>query len=532
MKQSMPSRISGKGRAILALPFSRFALPLLCLLLLLTLSACSGPNAASSTAADTAGAGSEPGKRSEESASQMDAASPTETPDAHTAVLEEQAAQVVASMRTGDFASVVSLFNDELAAVLTADALQAGWDQTIEPLGAYIGHISATGEMIEDSCAVTVLEKYEGNGILVRVSFDSNDRLQGLWITYQDVSDLEVADPSSAFQEDAVPVPAVPENVTEEEILVSGNPDYPLPGILTLPDGVERPPVVILVHGSGSSDRNETLNGNAPFRDIAWGLAEQGIASIRYDKRYYVYPQAAADPSAVTIEAEVLEDVDAAIALAANDPRLDSGRIYVLGHSLGGMLTPVIADAHPELAGIISMAGSLRPLWDIVYDQNSEAAAAARPSLSEEESRLLDSQLAQVEADVQTLRQLADDGQLADPALWPDSFTDGTLLLGILLSYWSSLERTAGAHYIDNVTMPILILQGDADFQVYPDKDYSLWQSTLAGRDNAVFHLYNGLNHMMMPTQGRRDITEYAVKNTVSGEVIADIADFIFQESN
>ena len=46
-------------------------------------------------------------------------------------------------------------------------------------------------------------------------------------------------------------------------------------------------------------------------------------------------------------------------------------------------------------------------------------------------------------------------------------------------------------------------------------------------RENAVFHLYAGLNHMMMPTQGRRDLSEYAVKNTVSEEVIADIADFV-----
>ena len=80
---------------------------------------------------------------------------------------------------------------------------------------------------------------------------------------------------------------------------------------------------------------------------------------------------------------------------------------------------------------------------------------------------------------------------------------------------------------LEQISMPILILQGDADFQVYPDRDYPLWLTALEGRENAVFHLYAGLNHMMMPTQGRRDLSEYAVRNTVSEEVIADIVRFI-----
>lgn len=139
--------------------------------------------------------------------------------------------------------------------------------------------------------------------------------------------------------------------VVEEEISIEGDPAYPLAGTLTLPEGTDNPPVVILIHGSGSSDRNETISGNTPFRDIAWGLAERGIASIRYDKRYYTYPDAASDPASVTIEAEVLEDADAAIALAMADDRLDHSRVYILGHSLGGMLTPAIAASHPQLAG-------------------------------------------------------------------------------------------------------------------------------------------------------------------------------------
>ena len=308
---------------------------------------------------------------------------------------------------------------------------------------------------------------------------------------------------------------------------MSGHPDFPLSGVLTFPENAERPPVVVLIQGSGSSDRNETIYENKPFQDIAWGLAQSGIASIRYDKRYYTYPQAAA--SSVTIEAEVLEDLEAALTLAENDPRLDSERVFVLGHSLGGMLTPDIAAAHPELAGIISMAGSLRPLWEISWDQNQEAAKAARPALSDEENRLLDEQLAQVKADVETLRSLADEGSLAGLTPLPDSLNENSQLLGIPLSYWSSLERHSAMAAVGRIHLPVLILQGDADFQVNPDIDYPLWQEALAGRDNAVFHLYPGLNHLMMPTRGQRDLSEYAVRQTVSEQVIQDIAAFIMR---
>ena len=72
-----------------------------------------------------------------------------------------------------------------------------------------------------------------------------------------------------------------------------------------------------------------------------------------------------------------------------------------------------------------------------------------------------------------------------------------------------------------------MILQGDADLLVYADVDYPLWQEALAGRDNVTFCLYEGLNHLMMPTQGLRDTSEYIAPSHVREDVIADIAAFV-----
>ena len=81
--------------------------------------------------------------------------------------------------------------------------------------------------------------------------------------------------------------------------------------------------------------------------------------------------------------------------------------------------------------------------------------------------------------------------------------------------------------YVGQISQPMLILQGSADFQVYPDKDYTLWQEVLGSRDNVTFPLYDGLNHLMMPTSGLRSTADYDKENHVSQDVIDDIAAFV-----
>ena len=89
---------------------------------------------------------------------------------------------------------------------------------------------------------------------------------------------------------------------TEKEISISIGEGKELPGTLILPDGEGPFPVVVFVHGSGPSDRDETINGNKPFKDLAEGLAEKGIASYRYDKRTYVYQKEAAMDIGLTVK--------------------------------------------------------------------------------------------------------------------------------------------------------------------------------------------------------------------------------------
>ena len=127
-------------------------------------------------------------------------------------------------------------------------------------------------------------------------------------------------------------------------ITVAADADYPLPGLLTLPDGAGPFPAVLLVHGSGPQDRDEAVGPNRPFRDLAVGLADLGVASLRYDKRTFAHGKRLADAlqGRLSVEEEVIRDALCAAALLRAEPLIRPDRVYLLGHSMGGMLAPRI----------------------------------------------------------------------------------------------------------------------------------------------------------------------------------------------
>ena len=426
--------------------------------------------------------------------------------EAPEADVQARAEAVCDALLAGDYASAVDAFDENMAAQVSAEALEQGFASVLPLMGQYRGR-GAVSQTAQDGYDVLlVVERFENGNLEIQLAFDGDGRIAGLQMR-------PAAEDTEGDAEDGP--------WTEIELTVQADPAYPLGATLCLPEGgdADLPPVVLLVQGSGSSDRDEAVFQNRPFRDLAHGLAEMGVASLRYDKRTFVYPDAAGESGTdIDLRGELLDDVNACLDLLRADSRVDAQRIFVLGHSLGGMMVPAIAAENPDLAGAISMAGSLRPLWEIVYDQNQEIIEAARAGeLSEAGRAALETQVEQLEADMAVLR--GDFSGLSDDAP----------LLGISARYWKSLRDFCGMNFLDQIDLPLLILQGGADFQVSPEKDFPLWQEALAGREDVQFCLYPNLNHLMMPTTGQRNTADYVQPAHVAEEVIADVAAFVHE---
>ena len=164
-----------------------------------------------------------------------------------------------------------------------------------------------------------------------------------------------------------------------ENIVVGEGTKYPLKGILTLPeDRQTQVPAVVFVHGSGSSNMDEKVGKLTPFKDLAEGLAQLGIASVRYDKRSFAHPFKILREKIITVKEETIEDAIRATELLKRDSRIDKDNIFIAGHSMGGMLAPRIDAEGGNYKGLILMAGSPRRLEEIMLDQNEAVINSCR----------------------------------------------------------------------------------------------------------------------------------------------------------
>ena len=304
-----------------------------------------------------------------------------------------------------------------------------------------------------------------------------------------------------------------PYGFTSEDIVVNAGTEYELQGLLTIPSGVKgKVPAVVLVHGSGGHDMDETAHAYKPFKDIADYLSANGIAVLRYDKRTFTHAAKMVENiGELTIKDETIDDAIAAAELLRADDRIDSDKIYLLGHSLGGMVAPRIdAESGNLFAGIIIWAGSPRTFGEIWIDQ----AEAELLTLPEDQHALGRQQ-------IDTVKQL-----FADLPTISDAEAKEMYLLGATLYYYKDLDSHPAENYLRDMTKPILIMQGGKDFQVYADKDFAEYQRILDGKDNVTFKLYPELNHFFI-TSTTGTAAEYMKRDTVSEEVLKDITDWI-----
>ena len=310
-------------------------------------------------------------------------------------------------------------------------------------------------------------------------------------------------------------------HVITENITIGEGTEWELKGKLTLPRKAEgKVPAVVLVHGSGASDMDERIFDNRPFKEIAEHLSANGVAVIRYNKRPYTHglKMMQEGDGSFTVYHETIEDAILATEILRSDPRIDENRIFILGHSLGGVLAPRISDMGGDYAGLIIFAGSPRFLLDIMIDQQELSLI----TMEEGEAKdVVISQQNEFNEKVRSGIKLSDEEA---KAMALDEFG------GISVYYFKDLYENPVSKYLERFDRPILVMHPENDLQVYVDKDFNLYKELLAGRNNVTFKLYEGLNHLFMPSKVTdiNDImTEYKIKSRIEKQVLVDIAEWI-----
>ena len=416
---------------------------------------------------------------------------------------EALARGIVSDLAARRFDAVATRFTPQMSAALPGSKLAELWDALLAKTGAFHSIRSASTSELQAYHVVVLVCSFESSEVGLRVVLDSQGRFAGLSFV-----------PAASSIPWTQPDYAHPDSFTEQPITVGQDP-VKLNGTLTLPNGKGPFPAVVLVHGSGATDQDETVGPNKPFKDLAWGLAGRGIVVLRYNKRTFQHPESFKGAK-FTVEQESIEDARAGVTLLAARPEIDPKRIFVVGHSLGAMLAPRIAAEDGRLAGIVLMAGITRPMEDVIVEQvKYEVGLAGKPTPEG------DKQIAAVE------KMAAD---IRNPKLTPDQTVD---MLGVPMpgAYVLDLRAYDPAHTASTLKIPILVLQGARDCQVRI-ADYDGWKKALAGYPHATFHLYPNLYHLFInvPASDTTPLStpqDYEQPGHVAAEVVADIAAWI-----
>lgn len=306
--------------------------------------------------------------------------------------------------------------------------------------------------------------------------------------------------------------------MAEEKIVIGMGTEFPLKGILTLPENLEKPvPAVVFVHGSGSSNMDEKVMKLTPFKDLAEGLGNHGIASVRYDKRSFAHGRKMLKKGSLTVREEVIEDAVLASEMLKNDPRIDSEKVFIIGHSMGAMLAPRIDFEGGNFKGLILMAGTLDTLEEVLFRQLEEM----KNGKSKIMSWIASAQDKKFRKSFENLYEISD-----------EEAKKRKYAGGVDLYYFKEMGKHRAEDYLGKTEKPVLIMQGSRDLQVNVERDFGGYKRAFGKKDNFSFRLYEGLNHCFVPAlydDISKATKEFSKERHIGENVVSDIAGWIFK---
>ena len=424
------------------------------------------------------------------------------------------AIDLIESLASGEFKNATINFNEKLSSAATHQQLQILWGQLQIQLGKFIAISDYSESHLVDAGTVFINHLiFEKDSLRTLITVELNNETNKIEISGFYIQPI----PKKSDGEEYVDAGYVDKTKFEEiEIILPF--DSILKGRLTIPINLsknQKVPAVVLVHGSGPNDFDETIIKNKPFRDIAYGLSSNGIAVLRYNKRTLVDRNL--DISKLTINEESVFDAVEAVNFLKKyySDRIEN--VYVLGHSLGGFALPRIANLSKNASGFISLAGNSRPISELLIDQYEYLWGLNKQEAETQEAKDNIDSLTIVEMEKVKRLQRNDFDENTPTDLLP---------LGIHPNYYLNIIDYYPAKEFSNENRPILFLQGVRDYQVTVE-DFNLWKKELGEKPNTTFILFDDLNHLFQAGIGKSKPLEYSVKQNVDKQVIDAIVNWL-----
>jgi dienelactone hydrolase len=417
---------------------------------------------------------------------------------------EELSVSFIKKLERQQFDSCFAMFDTVMANKFNAGMLESMWGTMPKYMGEYKGYSTIESTKRDSIDVVAVRCEFEKTKMDLQFAYNDAKKIIGMYFV-----------PPKSKTAYVTPEYAQQNKYYETKIAVKTG-TMSLPGALCVPNNTKNPPVVVLLAGSGPNDKDESIGPNKPLKDLAVGLASNGIATYRYDKRTLTYgKEISQQMDKFDLEQEVVEDALSAIDIIKKNPEFKNSKIYIAGHSLGGMVAPLIARKSKAISGIILLAGNATHLEDLLIDQYTYIYGL--DSLDTDEKQKLETLAAQVKT-VKDPKLL----EVAKPADLP---------LGLTSFYWKSLNQYNQLHTAKTVSQPVLVLQGERDYQVTMT-DFNIWRQHFRSNPKTQFISYPTLNHLFMKGEGKSTPSEYDKQGNVEEKVILDIAAWIKGQSS
>jgi len=405
---------------------------------------------------------------------------------------------VLEQFKNEDFSAVFKQIDTAVFTKVDTAYIARNWANVIKQNGKFVKKLKDERGRQGNFVVHTQLCQFEKKQVNFRLVWGVNEKIKGFYFV--------PVDDRPKYKTPDYYNPAA----AREKKVVMTTENYRIPGSLMIPNTKGKHPLVILVHGSGANDRDETFGPLKPFKDISSGLTVQGVAVLRYEKRTRLFKSRMTHETPnYTVKQEVLEDVKRAIEVAKQDTTIDTNQIFICGHSFGGMLLPRIAKENPSIKGLIYLAPNARKLEDLFLAQAEYLAESITDPVRK--NQVIDS----VKNERERIKALTSKAAL-----------DSTMIFGSPVSLWYELRNYDPVATAQTLDMPMLFIFASRDYQV-TSVDSEMWLNAFKSNEKVTFKMYPKLNHFFVEGEGKSMPSEYEKPGNVDIGLINDMASWL-----